>query len=145
MQELILAEPYRFVKLLGAGGAGEVYLVENVAEKRLEALKVLKQVASEEAERVARGRFKREVTAALRLAHPNIVQTYDCGRLPDRGRHLYITMEMLTRGESRSPSCCASAVRFRSRSYSASQRRSQTRSITRTRRASCTATSSRST
>ena len=86
-----LAEPYRVVSLLGAGAAGEVYLVENHAAQRLEALKVLKQLDSEDAYRIAQGRFKREVLAAQRLAHQNIVPTYDCGRLPD-GR-LYLTME----------------------------------------------------
>jgi serine/threonine-protein kinase len=82
---------YRVLYQLGGGAAGEVYLVENLAAQRQEALKVLKPLESEDAYRVAQGRFKREVLAAQRLAHQNIVPTYDCGRLAD-GR-LYLTME----------------------------------------------------
>jgi serine/threonine protein kinase len=82
---------YRILQLLGAGAAGEVYLVENPNLRRLEAMKVLKPLESEDAYRIAQGRFKREVTASQRLCHQNIVPTFDCGRLPD-GR-LYLTMD----------------------------------------------------
>ncbi len=82
---------YRVLQLLGAGATGEVYLVENSGIRRLEALKVLKPLDSEDAYRIAQGRFKREVLASQRLKHQNIVPTYDCGRLPD-GR-LYLTMD----------------------------------------------------
>jgi eukaryotic-like serine/threonine-protein kinase len=87
----VLTGPYRIVKTLGAGAAGEVYLVENQAIGRLEALKVLKKVDQSSADLVAQGRFKREVRAAQLLAHQNIVATYDAGQLPD-GR-MYLTME----------------------------------------------------
>jgi serine/threonine protein kinase len=87
----VLSEQYRVREVLGAGAMGEVYLVENLAAQRLEALKVLKQLDSPDAQREAQGRFKREVRAANRLAHQNIVQTYDFGQLPD-GR-LFLTME----------------------------------------------------
>jgi eukaryotic-like serine/threonine-protein kinase len=79
------------VKLLGAGAAGEVYLVQNCALGRYEALKVLKKVEQNQADLVAQGRFKREVRAAQLLRHQNIVGTYDAGQLPD-GR-MYLTME----------------------------------------------------
>jgi eukaryotic-like serine/threonine-protein kinase len=80
------------VKVLGAGAMGEVYLVQNVAVGRYEALKVLKKVEqNSEADLVAQGRFKREVQAAQRLNHQGIVGTYDAGQLAD-GR-LYLTME----------------------------------------------------
>lgn len=88
---MVLGEPYRIVKVLGAGAAGEVYLVENHHAQRYEALKVLKKVEQNEADLIAQGRFKREVRAAQLLAHQNIVGTYDCGQLPD-GR-MYLTME----------------------------------------------------
>lgn len=91
-------ESYRIVKTLGAGAAGEVYLVENLAlGGRLEALKILKKVEQNQADLVAQGRFKREVRAAQMVAHQNIVATYDAGQLPD-GR-LYMTMEYV-QGES---------------------------------------------
>jgi serine/threonine-protein kinase len=82
---------YRFLRALGAGAMGEVFLVENIAAGRVEALKVLKPIASPEARRTAESRFRREIRAAGRLDHQNIVPTYDCGRLDD-GR-LYLTME----------------------------------------------------
>lgn len=79
------------MKVLGAGAAGEVYLVENQRAQRFEALKVLKKVEQNQADLVAQGRFKREVRAAQLLSHQNIVATYDCGELPD-GR-MFLTME----------------------------------------------------
>jgi serine/threonine-protein kinase len=86
-----LTEQYRPIKVLGAGAMGEVYLVENLAAKRFEALKVLKKVDDDNEREIAQGRFKREIRAGHRLSHQNIVPTYDGGMLPD-GR-LYLTME----------------------------------------------------
>ena len=86
-----LTEQYLAKKLLGAGAMGEVYLVENLAARRLEALKVMKKIDDAEQRRHAQARFQREVRAGHRLAHENIVPTYDAGMLPD-GR-LYLTME----------------------------------------------------
>jgi serine/threonine-protein kinase len=91
--DLDLAEPYRLVKQLGAGAAGEVYLVQNCALGRYEALKVLKKVEQNQADLVAQGRFKREVQAARLLSHQNIVATYDAGQLAD-GR-MFLTMEFV--------------------------------------------------
>ncbi len=79
------------IKTLGAGAMGEVYLVQNVAVGRYEALKVLKKVEQNNEDLVAQGRFKREVRAAQLLSHQNIVATYDAGQLAD-GR-MYLTME----------------------------------------------------
>jgi len=81
------------VKLLGAGAMGEVYLVQNVAIGRYEALKVLKKVEQNSEDLVAQGRFKREVRAAQLLSHQGIVATYDAGQLSD-GR-MYLTMEFV--------------------------------------------------
>jgi len=86
-----LTEQYRPKKLLGAGAMGEVYLVENLAAGRLEALKILRPIADPQARTSSASRFGGEVRAGHRLAHKNIVPTYDCGELPD-GR-LYLTME----------------------------------------------------
>jgi serine/threonine-protein kinase len=87
----LVPDSYRIVKTLGAGAAGEVYLVENLVMRRYEAFKVLKKVEQNQADLVAQGRFKREVRAAQLLAHQNIVATYDAGQLAD-GR-MYLTME----------------------------------------------------
>lgn len=82
-----LGDRFRLVQRLGAGAVGEVYLVENLAQGRLEALKVLTGVQHLHAAQIAEGRGRREV----RLAHPNIVQTHESGRLPNG--QLYVTME----------------------------------------------------
>jgi len=87
----VLAACYRIREQLGTGAMGEVFLVENLAAQRLEALKILKKIEEPNAEREAQGRFKREVHAANRIAHENIVQTYDYGILPD-GR-MFLSME----------------------------------------------------
>jgi serine/threonine-protein kinase len=86
-----LTEQYLAKKLLGAGAMGEVYLVENLAANRLEALKVMKKIDDDDHRRVAQARFQREIRAGHRLSHQCIVPTYDSGMLPD-GR-LYLTME----------------------------------------------------
>lgn len=67
-----LTEQYLAKKLLGAGAMGEVYLVENLAARRLEALKVMKKIDDAE-QRHAQARFQREVRAGHRLSHQNIV------------------------------------------------------------------------
>ncbi|NKY02043.1 protein kinase [Gordonia polyisoprenivorans] len=78
---------YRIVRVLGAGGMGEVYLAQHPRLPRLDALKVLPaNLSSDEA---FRRRFTREADLAVRLDHPNVVDVYD------RGEHdgqLWITM-----------------------------------------------------
>jgi serine/threonine protein kinase len=88
-----LTEQYIAKKLLGAGAMGEVYLIENLAANRLEGLKVLKVIEDPRERAHAVARFKREIRAGHRLAHQNIVPTYDSGQLPD-GR-LFLTMEYI--------------------------------------------------
>jgi serine/threonine-protein kinase len=87
----VLDDRYRVVQHLGAGAAGEVFLVDNLAADRREALKLLK---TDEADRTLEGRFKREARATQLLDHPSIVATYDFGRLAD-GRW-YMTMEYVS-------------------------------------------------
>jgi hypothetical protein len=66
---------YRVLRLLGRGGMGEVYLAEHLVMKRQVALKVIRPDLVSSPELVAR--FQREVQAAARLTHPNIVAAYD--------------------------------------------------------------------
>ncbi|GIW92928.1 MAG: hypothetical protein KatS3mg110_0969 [Pirellulaceae bacterium] len=73
---------------IGQGGMGEVYLAEQRRMKRLVAVKVLPEVAVSNESLVRR--FYREVEAAARLIHPNIVTAYDAGEY--RGIH-YLVME----------------------------------------------------
>jgi len=68
---------FTVVELLGAGGMGEVYLVEHPRLPRRDALKVLP--ASVSADNEFRQRFIREADLAATLFHPNIVGMHDRG------------------------------------------------------------------
>jgi non-specific serine/threonine protein kinase/serine/threonine-protein kinase len=69
--------PYRIVRLLGAGGMGEVYLAEQEVPVRREvAIKVLRTgLATDEI--VAR--FRSEQQTLAMMDHPNITSVYDAG------------------------------------------------------------------
>jgi tetratricopeptide (TPR) repeat protein/serine/threonine protein kinase len=69
---------YRIRQELGRGGMGVVYDAEQQALGRRVALKVLPALPGQDPERVAR--FQREVRAAARLQHPNIVPVYEVGQ-----------------------------------------------------------------
>src|SRR6185436_16496467 len=73
--ELVDHPRYEISDLIGKGGMGLVFKAEHKLMNRTVALKVINQklVRDEEAVR----RFQREVQAAARLAHPNIVAAYD--------------------------------------------------------------------
>ncbi len=88
----IVADRYRIESPIGVGGMGTVYLAEHVTVGRKVAVKVLTHEWSQH-EVVAR-RFKEEARAASAAGHPNIVEVFDAGQLPD-GR-LYLVMEHLT-------------------------------------------------
>src|SRR3954469_14774833 len=66
---------YRFVAPLGSGGMGAVYLAEHRLMERKAALKGLPKDPTVRPELVER--FRREVRAAAKLSHPNIVHAYD--------------------------------------------------------------------
>jgi serine/threonine protein kinase len=83
---------YRVLSRLGMGGMGSVYKVEHVTLGRVHALKVL-QGAVLQRDVDSAERFLREARAASRIRHPNIVDVFDFGYLPD-GRP-YFVMELL--------------------------------------------------
>ncbi|BBY42562.1 serine/threonine protein kinase [Mycolicibacterium celeriflavum] len=68
---------YTIVRLLGAGGMGEVYLAQHPRLPRRDALKVLP--ASVSADDEYRRRFQREADIAATLWHPHIVGVHDRG------------------------------------------------------------------
>src|SRR6476660_7387191 len=70
---------YRIVRMLGSGGMGTVYLAEQATFQRTVALKVVtsENLRSPDAVR----RFRREIQAAARLEHPNIVAAYDADEI----------------------------------------------------------------
>lgn len=81
---------YRVVRVLGAGGMGEVYLAQHPRLPREDALKVLPTQLTEDP--TYRARFIREADLASGLDHPSIVSVYDRGE--DQGQ-LWITMKYI--------------------------------------------------
>ena len=79
---------YTIVRLLGAGGMGEVYLAQHPRLPRNDALKVLPASVSNDGE--YRARFEREADIAATLWHPNIVAVHDRGEVDGQ---LWIAMD----------------------------------------------------
>ena len=77
--------------LLGQGGMGIVYAATHPLIGKRAAAKVLKPELSKEPAAVER--FVREARAVNQIGHPNIVDIYDFGQLPD-GRSYYL-MDLL--------------------------------------------------
>lgn len=68
---------YKILKLLGAGGMGDVFLAEDTTLERQVALKVLPAEIAHNKDRVRR--FVQEAKAASGLNHPNILTVYEVG------------------------------------------------------------------
>ena len=66
---------YVVLDKLGAGGMGQVYKAQHRKMKRIVALKMLPSQATQSPEAVKR--FQREVEAAAKLSHPNVVTAHD--------------------------------------------------------------------
>ncbi|HUQ72925.1 MAG TPA: protein kinase, partial [Planctomycetaceae bacterium] len=77
---------YVILDKLGQGGMGMVLKAEHRRMKRLVALKVLSPNVTKTKEIVAR--FHREVQAAAKLEHPNIVSAYDADEAS--GTHFFV-------------------------------------------------------
>ena len=82
---------YRLLRLIGAGGMGEVYLAEHQMMKRPCAIKLIRPNKSTDPKALAR--FEREVKATAKLSHWNTVEVFDYGRTED-GTFYYV-MEYL--------------------------------------------------
>jgi serine/threonine protein kinase len=72
--ELNALPDHEIIRRLDKGGMGAVYLARHKILKRLEALKVVQQHLTDRPQYVAR--FHREIEAAGRLDHPNVVPAY---------------------------------------------------------------------
>jgi serine/threonine protein kinase len=82
---------YRVEKLLGEGGMGQVYAAKQPVIGKRVAIKILKSAFSNDAELVRR--FLGEARAVNKIGHPNIIDIFSFGQLPD-GRQ-YFVMEFL--------------------------------------------------
>ncbi len=94
---------YHFVRSLGSGGMGEVYLMQDVRINRQVAIKVIRSegasypdsTAAKEAARL----FQREAKAIAALEHPNILPLYDFGEeIRDGMTVTYMVMTYCTEG-----------------------------------------------
>ena len=81
---------YTILRTLGAGGMGEVYLVQHPRLPRYDALKVLGSAVSSDEE--YRQRFILEADMVAQLSNPHIVTIYDRGEFEDK---LWIAMEFV--------------------------------------------------
>lgn len=81
---------YRILDELGRGGMGRVFKAEHMSMGRVVALKILSSDLTK-TER-ARQLFEREVKAAARLNHPNIVTAFDANQVGDR---FFLVMEFV--------------------------------------------------
>src|SRR6476469_4051505 len=81
---------YRLLRLLGAGGMGEVYLVQHPRLPRHDALKILRPDVSSDTS--FRERFIREADLAAGLRHPHIVGIHDRGEYDGQ---LWIAMDYI--------------------------------------------------
>jgi predicted Ser/Thr protein kinase len=81
---------YRIVRKLGEGGMGAVYQAEHKIMERVVAVKVISPSFVDSPEAVER--FQREVRAAAKLEHPNIVRAYDADRA---GSTMLLAMEFV--------------------------------------------------
>ncbi|HEX7734365.1 MAG TPA: protein kinase [Ktedonobacteraceae bacterium] len=74
---------YRYLRLLGGGGMGEVYLMQDTRVNRRVAIKVLRAESSlyadDEKTASSARLFEREARAIAALDHPNILPLYDFG------------------------------------------------------------------
>ena len=87
-----LDKRYNVVRLIGKGGMGAVYEVEDETNQRFAAKLISKGLAGEN--HPALVRFAREAKAASAISSPNVVATYDAGSDDELGLP-YIIMELL--------------------------------------------------
>ncbi len=86
-----LLDQFDVQEVIGAGGMGTVYRAHQASLGRDVAIKVLHRDLTKNADAVRR--FQREARVATSLVHPNLVEVYLFGELPDGS--LYLVMELL--------------------------------------------------
>jgi serine/threonine protein kinase len=98
----LLADRFRILRFVAAGGMGEVYEAEDLELRECLAIKTIRAEALERSNAVAR--FKREVHLARKVTHPNVCRIFDLFRHKPSGRDtveetFFVSMEFL-RGET---------------------------------------------
>ena len=92
--ESAIGAQFEFIRLLGRGGMGFVYLARERGLERLVAIKVLSPEVAATAQ--MRERFRREARTSARLTHPNILPLHSFGEV---GNLPYLVMDYV-QGES---------------------------------------------
>ncbi|MBJ7471808.1 MAG: serine/threonine protein kinase, partial [Solirubrobacteraceae bacterium] len=90
MSSDVLIGRYEMHERIGSGGMSTVVRAFDSRLERDVAVKLLAEHLADDTQFVQR--FQREAKSAARLVHPNIVQVFDYGFDPDKGRY-YIVME----------------------------------------------------
>ncbi|MDX1646821.1 MAG: serine/threonine-protein kinase [Longimicrobiales bacterium] len=109
-----LGDDFEVLRRLGKGSMATVFLAREKSLGRLVAVKVL--LPGRAADETARRRFEREAKASASLVHPQIVQVFRFGRLPDETPYLVMrfvkgrTMEERLKAEGRLSSDQARSV-----------------------------------
>ncbi len=99
LPDTVVAGRYRIETLIGLGGMGSVYRVEDTFEMRQVALKVISTVNENMDLAIAVERFRREARYAYQLRHKNIVPVLNFGQ---DGTLLYLVMPLITGGTLKS-------------------------------------------
>ena len=86
----LLLGNYHLIEQIGRGGMGEVFMARHRRMKRIVAIKILTEKVTRSEVRLRR--FQREVEAAARLVHPNIVTAFDADK---DGGLFYLVMEFV--------------------------------------------------
>lgn len=86
----IIADKYKLLSPLGAGGMGSLWMAKNL---QLDAPVALKLIRADVVSKELDERFLTEARTLARLRHPNIVRVFDFGRT--RHDDPYIVMELL--------------------------------------------------
>jgi serine/threonine protein kinase len=81
---------YEIVRVLGAGGMGQVYQVRNVISERVEAMKILLPNMGSDPDLA--NRFLREIQVQAAMDHPNIARLYTAQQI---GSQLVMFMEFV--------------------------------------------------
>ncbi|MBL8174561.1 MAG: protein kinase [Bryobacterales bacterium] len=71
----VLAKRFRIVRLLGAGGMGEVFQAEDTRLGQMVAIKTIRGELAADADAMAR--FRREISLARQVTHPAICRVFD--------------------------------------------------------------------
>lgn len=89
----IVAERYRVIRFVAKGGMGEVYEAEDLTLHGRVALKTIRPDTA--ANPISVERFKREISIARRITHPNVSRIYDVGVHRGPPQVMFLSMEFL--------------------------------------------------